>query len=90
MRRQEPDARLATKMEFTGNRGFLDVCKKMHDLLLKTDKLLADVAIEYALGRVSGDELESLSENVEELRELADTIFLSALGVARSRPRESE
>lgn len=77
-------------MEPIGNQDFLDDCKSMHDVLLKTDKQLADVAIEYALGKVSVEELETVSEKVEVMRELADTMFLKAFGVARRRAREGE
>lgn len=62
--------------------------QRMHELLLRKERALADLAMDHAIGKATVEELEALQKEVTVMRELADAIFLRAFGVPRRKPRE--
>lgn len=52
---------------------------KAHAALLEAERQLSDLAMDYASGRISQQELQVARENVVVLRDLCDAVFRRAV-----------
>lgn len=52
---------------------------KAHAALLEAERHLSDLALDFAAGRITQEELNTARENVVVLRALCDTVFRRAV-----------